>query len=116
MPAVCQKRLHVGLECACGLPLYWVVARLNPTRLGSRNVFFVASHVPSPTFIVFEVYELLPAGASCGDGDIMPGDRRVYLGEISRSLYFKGLPYDSSNLWGFGLPVDKGLKSRGAQI
>ncbi len=71
MPIVHQKRFHVELGCACGIPLYWVVAKLNPTRLGSRNVFFVASHVPSPTLIVPEVYELLPAGASCGDGDMV---------------------------------------------
>ena len=46
--------IHVGLECACGIPLYRIVAKLNPTRLGSRNVFFVVSHVPSPTVIEFE--------------------------------------------------------------
>lgn len=42
------------LECAHNLPLYWVVARLNPTRLGRMNVFRVASHVPSPTVMVFD--------------------------------------------------------------
>ncbi len=79
MPVVCQKRFHVELECTCGIPLYWVVARLRPTRLGSRNVFFVASHVPSPTDIVPEVYELLPAGASCGDGGMVPSYRLIPL-------------------------------------
>ena len=47
--------IHVGVECACGLPLYRIVAKFKPTRLGSRKVFSVASHVPSPTTIVFEV-------------------------------------------------------------
>lgn len=61
----------MGLECASDIPLYWVVARLNPTRLGRRNVLRVASHVPSPTVIVFEEYELLPAGESCGEGDMV---------------------------------------------
>lgn len=74
------------LECACGIPLYWVVARLSPTRLGSKKVFLDASHVPSPTFIVFEVYELLPAGASCGEGDIVASEKStVTLYEINRS-------------------------------
>ena len=44
-----------GLECACGVPLYRIVAKFNPTRFGSRNVFLVVSHVPSPTVIEFEV-------------------------------------------------------------
>ena len=43
-----------GLECACGIPLYRIVAKFNPTRFGSRNVFFVVSHVPSPTVIELE--------------------------------------------------------------
>lgn len=45
---------HVGLECVCGIPLYRIVAKLSPTRFGNRNVFFVVSHVPSPTAIEFE--------------------------------------------------------------
>ena len=59
------------LECTHDLPLYWVVARLNPTRLGRRKSLREASHVPSPTDIVFEVYELLPGGDSCGEGDMV---------------------------------------------
>ena len=47
--------IHVGVESACGLPLYRIVAKFKPTRLGSKKVFSVASHVPSPTTIVFEV-------------------------------------------------------------
>jgi len=54
--------------------LYWVVARLSPTKFGRKNVLREVSHVPSPTDIVFEEYELLPGGASCGEGDIMPDD------------------------------------------
>ena len=59
------------LECTHDLPLYWVVARLNPTRLGRRKSLREVSHVPSPTDIVFEVYELLPGGDSCGEGDMV---------------------------------------------
>lgn len=54
MPVKCQIPIHVGLECARGIPLYRIVAKFNPTRFGSRNVFFVVSHVPSPTVIEFE--------------------------------------------------------------
>ena len=63
--------MYMGPMCACVIPLYRIVAKFNPTRLGSRNVFLVESHVPSPTVNVFEEYELLPAGASVGDGDIV---------------------------------------------
>ena len=34
-------------------------------------MFLDVSHVPSPTVMVFEEYELLPAGANCGDGDMI---------------------------------------------
>lgn len=54
MPVKFQITTHVGLECACGIPLYRIVAKFNPTRFGSKKVFFVASHVPSPTVIEFE--------------------------------------------------------------
>ena len=47
------------------------MSKLNPTKFGSRKVFRCVSHVPSPTNIVFEEYVLLPAGASCGDGDMI---------------------------------------------
>jgi len=53
------------------LPLYLIVAKFNPTKLGSRKLSLPASHVPSPTCIVAELYELLPGGASCGEGDMM---------------------------------------------
>ncbi len=36
------------------LPLYCIVSKLRPTRFGSRKVFLVKSHVPSPTVMVFE--------------------------------------------------------------
>jgi hypothetical protein len=48
-----------------------MVAKFNPTRFGRRKVFFPVSHVPSPTCNVLEEYELLPGGASCGEGDMM---------------------------------------------
>lgn len=48
-----------------------MVAKFKPTRLGNKKVFFSVSHVPSPTCNVFEEYELLPGGASCGEGDIL---------------------------------------------
>jgi len=53
------------------IPLYRMVSKLSPTRLGSRKVFLDVSQVPSPTVIVSEEYELLPAGVSCGDGDMV---------------------------------------------
>jgi hypothetical protein len=53
------------------LPLYLIVAKFKPTRFGRRKVFFPVSHVPSPTCNVLEEYELLPGGASCGEGDMM---------------------------------------------
>ena len=65
------------LECTHGLPLYWVVARLNPTRLGRRKSLREESHVPSPTDIVFEVYELLPGGDSWGEGDMVLQKRKL---------------------------------------
>jgi hypothetical protein len=55
--------------------LYLIVAKFNPTRFGRRKVFFSVSHVPSPTCKVFEEYELLPGGASCGEGDIIAVDQ-----------------------------------------
>ena len=43
-------------------PLYCIVAKFKPCRFGSRNVFRDESQVPSPTLMVLELYELLPAG------------------------------------------------------
>ena len=54
MPVNRQIDLHVGPLCAGVIPLYRIVAKFNPTRFGSRKVFLVESHVPSPTVIVFE--------------------------------------------------------------
>ena len=54
MPGKRQMHSHVGPVRACAIPLYRIVAKLNPTRFGSKNVFFVESHVPSPTVIRFE--------------------------------------------------------------
>jgi len=55
------------------VPLYLIVAKFKPWRLGSRKVFRCESQVPSPTNIVGEVYVLLPGGASCGEGDMVSG-------------------------------------------
>lgn len=54
MPVRCQIGIHVGPVSADVIPLYRIVAKFNPTRFGSRNVFLVESHVPSPTVIEFE--------------------------------------------------------------
>jgi hypothetical protein len=46
-----------------------MVAKFSPIRFGSRKSFLVESHVPSPTLMVSELYELLPGGESVsGDG------------------------------------------------
>lgn len=66
----------------CGSPLYRIVAKLSPTRFGSKKVFLSVSHVPSPTYNVFEEYVLLPAGGSCGEGDIS----EACLGRFSKLL------------------------------
>jgi hypothetical protein len=49
-------------------PLYLIVSKFNPTRFGSKKSLRLASHVPSPTYMVFELYVLLPGGErlSCG--------------------------------------------------
>lgn len=53
------------------IPLYRMVSKFKPWRLGSKKVFRCESQVPSPTNIVGEVYMLLPGGASCGEGVIV---------------------------------------------
>ena len=60
----------MALECGA-IPLYRMVSKFSPTKFGSKNVLVELSHVPSPTVMVSELYELLPAGASCGDGDML---------------------------------------------
>lgn len=63
MPRICQSdRSHkLGRK---NLPLYRIVSKFTPIKLGSRNVSLVKSHVPSPTWSVFDAYELLPGEAS----------------------------------------------------
>lgn len=56
------------------LPLYRIVAKLTPTNGGNRKSSLPASQVPSPTCNVCELYVLLPGGASCGEGDILPNE------------------------------------------
>jgi len=57
--------------------LYCIVSKFSPTRFGRRNVFFVKSHVPSPTVKVLDEYELEPggdrasAGAMAAMGDVI---------------------------------------------
>lgn len=53
------------------LPLYRIVSKLTPTKFGSRKVFLVKSHVPSPTTIVSEEYELDPGGDKVSAGAMM---------------------------------------------
>lgn len=53
------------------IPLYLIVSKFNPIRLGRRNVLRDESHVPSPTYIVSDEYVLLPAGDSWGEGDMV---------------------------------------------
>lgn len=37
-----------------------MVSKFRPTKFGNRNVFLCESHVPSPTNMVPELYELVP--------------------------------------------------------
>ena len=82
LPMPCPSQCCKTAAGECGSPLYCVVARLNPTRFGSRNVLREVSQVPSPTWRVSEAYELLPGVAiegcamrplvrvpSCGEAD-----------------------------------------------
>jgi len=70
-------------------PLYRIISKLNPTRFGSRNVFLVKSHVPSPTTMVFESYVATPGGdmSSSGVGAMMAatagvdGQNKVFEGD-----------------------------------
>lgn len=48
-----------GCEC---LLLYCMVAKFNPWRFGNRKVFLDEIQVPSPTYMVSELYVELPAG------------------------------------------------------
>lgn len=52
-------------------PLYRIVSKFSPIRLGKRNVFRWESHVPSPTCKVLDEYVLLPGGANSGEGDMV---------------------------------------------
>jgi hypothetical protein len=52
-------------------PLYLIVSKFKPTRFGSRKSLRVASHVPSPTYMVFELYVLLPGGERLSWGAIV---------------------------------------------
>ena len=44
------------------VPLYRIVSKFSPTRLGSKKSLRFESQVPSPTYNVFEEYVLEPAG------------------------------------------------------
>lgn len=73
-------------------PLYCMVSKFSPTKLGNKNVFLVESHVPSPTFRVLELYVLLPAGARLSGAGAMTASVPPYrrsgksmLSESSRS-------------------------------
>lgn len=64
-PDPCQLSLswHYYI-CMSDAPLYRIVSKFTPMRLGSKNVSRSLSHVPSPTCSVFEEYVLLPGAAS----------------------------------------------------
>jgi hypothetical protein len=61
-------------RCGKELPLYCVVSKLRPTKLGNKKVFFVKSHVPSPTVIVSESYVAVPGADSPSAGAMMAVD------------------------------------------
>lgn len=52
-------------------PLYRIVSKFTPIRLGSRKVSRCESHVPSPTWSVFDEYVLLPGGVRPGPDILM---------------------------------------------
>ena len=54
-----------------------MVAKFSPTRFGKRKSSRPLSQVPSPTCKVLDEYELLPGGASCGEGDMAKAARAV---------------------------------------
>ncbi len=57
--------------------MYLIVSKFNPKRFGSRKSLRLASHVPSPTYMVFELYVLLPGGERLSFGAIVsPQPRR----------------------------------------
>lgn len=58
------------------IPLYLIVSKFNPIKLGSRKSFRDASHVPSPTYMVFDEYVLLPAGERLSRGAMSTAMRR----------------------------------------
>ena len=47
-----------------------MVSKFGPARFGSRNVFLVKSHVPSPTVMVSDEYSADP-GADSPSADAM---------------------------------------------
>ena len=51
----CPRKLGAG-----DVPLYCVVARFRPCKLGSKKVFLWESQVPSPTYMVLDEYAPLP--------------------------------------------------------
>lgn len=66
------------------LPLYCIVSKFNPTKFGNRNVFLDASQVPSPTYIVFEEYMLLPGGDRLSSGAITTAICRREAAQVSK--------------------------------
>lgn len=64
-----QQRRDMGMTSHP--PLYCIVAKFSPIKLGRRNVSRSESHVPSPTCKVFEAYVLLPAAVSPESEGIM---------------------------------------------
>ena len=67
MPAMCELRIknkefYQNRQCSY-LPLYRIVSKLTPIKLGSKKVSRPESQVPSPACRVFDEYVLLPAAA-----------------------------------------------------
>ena len=96
-------------------PLYLIVSKFKPTRFGSRKSLRLASHVPSPTYMVFELYVLLPGGErlSCG-AIVSPQFRRSsspLLPDGSASPFFRSLSVNGIRRY---LPID--TVSRGMRL
>jgi len=56
-----------------------MVSKLRPMRLGSRNVFFTKSQVPSPTTIVPEEYDADPGAENPSAGAMVATTRAARL-------------------------------------
>lgn len=60
-----------------------MVSKFSPTRLGSRKLFRVKSHVPSPTTMVSDEYDADPGGDRVSAGAMMGGRSGLKLGLLT---------------------------------